>query len=237
MADYTVGLALFDYLPVLAAGVGLVLICRYCALAGQINPRWLMVIAGVVILAGLLKATWKLIWVVTAKDIGWMSDQLFFLLSSGYVLLAATVLICFRSARRGVPANPAAWLAPVLLTVAVVAIAIALKILYAERYWAFVLLGILALSNLVFGIRLIMHARARGNIPAMLGFAVNLILAFVLVGLARIPQQTLALQWLEESLNLASNCCLALAAWFLSKMDRRIGQFLMPAHKPRSPYE
>jgi hypothetical protein len=42
-------------------------------------------------------------------------------------------------------------------------------------------------------------------------FIINLICVFILSGLARIPEQTIALQWFEESINTVSWLCFLIA--------------------------
>ena len=48
-------------------------------------------------------------------------------------------------------------------------------------------------------------------------FVVNLVVAYTLVALARIPEQTVQLQWYEEVLNLFATSAFAVAAWHLLK--------------------
>ena len=86
MENYTLGLALFDYLPVIAAGFGLYLICKYCAQRGGYKGIWIVAIPAIALTGGALKASWKLIWAIQHVNYTWMSDQLFFFLSSAYVL-------------------------------------------------------------------------------------------------------------------------------------------------------
>jgi len=43
-------------------------------------------------------------------------------------------------------------------------------------------------------------------------FIINLICVFLLSGMARIPEQTITLQWIEESINAISWLCFAIAA-------------------------
>ena len=42
MENYTLGLALFDYLPVIAAGFGLYFICKYCAGLASYSGLWII---------------------------------------------------------------------------------------------------------------------------------------------------------------------------------------------------
>ena len=215
MERYTLGLALFDYLPVIAAAIGLTLVCQYCALVGRQRGAWIYLVPLVAVTGGALKATWKLIVVTTGTNIQWMSDQLFFFIASGYVLMASLVVMAFRAHAKGEQLSASWWRGPLLMAAAVVATALVLANTSESRGWAFLLLGVMSIANLVFSIRLIAHSVGQRKWLAVLGFSMNLILAYVLVGLARIPEQTLELQWAEEILNFISTSALALAAWYL----------------------
>lgn len=217
MEHYTLSLALFDYLPVTAAAIGFFLICRYCAIAGHSTGAWVVFIPLLAVTGGLLKASWKVIVVVAGVDIQWMSDQLFFFLASSYVLLASIVMMSLGAERKGHALRHDWWKIPALLALGIVATAFLLKRGFDNRYWAFLLLGVLSICNLVFAGRLILHSFARRNWLSGVLFLVNLVVAYTLVALARLPQQDLQLQWIEEILNLFAASAFAVAAWHLLK--------------------
>ena len=223
MERYTLGLALFDYLPVIAAAIGLFLVCRYCAIVGRREGNWIYLVPLVAVTGGVLKATWKLIVVTTGSNIQWMSDQLFFFIASGYVLMASLVVLSLRAHARGTQLSANWWRGPLLVAIAIVAIALVLANTSESRSWAFLLLGVMSIANLVFSIRLIAHSAGQRKWLATLGFSMNLVLAYVLVGLARIPEQTLELQWTEEILNFVATSALALAAWYLLRTYEQRG--------------
>jgi len=217
MEDYTLSLALFDYLPVLAAAFGFFSICRYCAIVGHSTGAWVIFVPLIAVTGGFLKATWKVIVVVADTNIQWMSDQLFFFLATGYILLASVVLLSLQAERRGQPLRDDWWRIPAVLAALVITAAFLLKQGFEQRYWAFLLLGVLSVCNLLFAVRLIAHSLVRRNWLSGVLFIVNLVFAYTLVGLARIPDQTAQLQWIEEFLNLFANGALAIAAWHLLK--------------------
>ena len=219
MDRYTLELALFDYLHVIVAAIGLYLVCRYCAMVGGRDGPWIYLIPLIAVTGGTLKATWKLIVVLSGTSIQWMSDQLFFFLASSYVLMASLVVMSLRAGARGEVMRETWWRIPTVLAVGLVLAALAIANLSAGRSWVILLLATLSITNLVFSIRLIAHSAARRNWLSTLGFSLNLIVAYTLVGLARIPEQTLELQWAEEVLNLVANTALALAAWYLIRSD------------------
>ena len=220
MENYTLGLALFDYLPVIAAGFGLYLICKYCAGLGRYDGPWVVIIPAIALMGGTLKASWKLIWALQHVNYEWMSDQLFFFLASAYVLMAVLAVRSLRASARGEALASNWWWLPVQIIVVMLAGAFFLKTTTDGRTWAILLLAVLSLANLVFLLVLIGHAFKVGSRAAMAAFAANLVLSYVLVGLARM-EQTAELQWIEEILNLANNSLLAVGAWALIKISNR----------------
>lgn len=223
MENYTLGLALFDYLPVIAAGFGLYLICKYCAGLADYDGYWIVIIPLVALTGGTLKASWKLIWALEHVSYQWMSDQLFFFLASAYVFMAALVVKSLRAAGAGRELATYWWLLPLQVVVVVLAAAFYLKTSTDGRTWNFLLLAVLSIANLVFLLTLVGHAWKRANWMAVGAFVGNLVLSYSLVGLARM-EQTAELQWIEEFLNLINNSLLAVGAWLLLRAKMRVKQ-------------
>lgn len=232
MERYTLSLALFDYLPVLAGSIAIFLICKYCATVGQRSGVWLVAIPLLAVVGGFLKATWKTIYVTTGHDLNWMSDQLFFFLASSYIFVTGLVISALGAAAKNQSLEANWWRLPLAIAIAVVSAALYLIFTSDSRAWTFVLLAVMSIANLVFMIRLIIHAKSLGNWPSVVGFAVGLTLTYILVGLARIEEQTLELQWTEEVLNLIAQSMTASAAWSLYQAHQsRITQ----EHIPETP--
>lgn len=214
MENYTLGLALFDYLPVIAAGFGLYLICKYCASLANYDGVWVVLIPAIALTGGVLKASWKLLYALNGSNVGWMSDQLFFFLATAYVMMAALILRSLRAHGKGATLDRNWWMAPLLMAGIIVAAALYLYLSVASRSWSILLLATLSIANLFFLVTLIRHAARRGLRLAIAAFAGNLVLSYLLVWLARQPQ-TAELQWIEEFLNLGNNSLLAVGAWLL----------------------
>ncbi|MCH9695361.1 MAG: hypothetical protein K0U72_12695 [Gammaproteobacteria bacterium] len=214
MENYTLSLALFDYLPVIAAGFGLYLICKYCGSLVAYSGVWIVLIPAIALTGGVLKASWKLLYALNGSNIGWMSDQLFFFLATAYVMMAALILRSLRAYGTGVTLNRNWWLAPLALAGIIVAAAFYLYFGVASRSWSILLLATLSIANLLFLVGLIRHAALRARWLAVAAFSGNLVLSYLLVWLARQPQ-TPELQWIEEFLNLGNNSLLAVGAWLL----------------------
>ena len=212
--DYSLALALFDYLPVAmsALGLGLLaqLLCR--ALPGALG--WLLVGAGLVVAGGLSKATWKLIWVLTGQDIQVLDALLFICIAPGMLLLACHAAAASRRWRDSAavthPGRASLLLAVPLLVAAGLAAA------FAEgRTWFFVLLAAGALANIALALMLVRLSWGWGQHFTGAFFLFSIVLTLGLSALARVPEQTAALQWLEESINLVAQGCFALGVWRL----------------------
>ena len=216
MEGYTLSLALFDYLPVLAGGVALYLVCRHCAELARYDGRWVVLIPLIALAGGGLKATWKLVLAAQGLDLPWMSDQLFFFLAGAYVPLAFLVIGSLRAAGRGVTLPAGWWRLPVLIAAGTLAGAYYLRSATDGRAWSALLIAAVALASLAMLLALIGHAFARGDRLAAGAFATSLVLSYVLVGLSRM-EQTAQLQWMEQSVNLVGNCLLAAGAWRLMR--------------------
>ncbi|MGJ8686394.1 MAG: hypothetical protein ACSHWQ_02865, partial [Spongiibacteraceae bacterium] len=78
MPQYSIALALFDYLPVTLSAYGLYYLLKALA---TVNLHWQRIAilgATLVISGGLLKASWKLIVASMEVDISWMNQSLFY---------------------------------------------------------------------------------------------------------------------------------------------------------------
>jgi hypothetical protein len=197
----TVPLALFDFVPVLLAGAGSLLLARY---AGTKAPtvRTPALAAGALILAGgLSKAVWKLALAAGWGDWSALETGLFVLLAPGFLVLAW--------AAAAAAGRPIPLAVPVLLTAAAEGIALAAG--STGALLAATVAGATATSVLS-----IMLARRAGAGRAAWLFGLQLALAFALVPLAK-PPHTMNKQWLEEVLNTFGQGAFALAAVRLAR--------------------
>jgi hypothetical protein len=205
MPDYPLALALEDFVPVLLSLAGLLLVARWCAAAG----RGRLALAGALLVGagGLSKATWKLLVAGWRVDVGWLDELLFPLLAVGFVLLAGAVLQARR--RHGSPL-------PGVLAALVALAATALAFTGGWEPARLLLLVTAVVASTVLSVLLVRIALAGGDGAAAALFALNLTVTYVLAGLARVPDQTVALQWVEQGLNTVSQGAFAVAAWRLA---------------------
>lgn len=211
--EFTLSLALVDFLPVAFTAIGLMFVVRMISLMSRAHGQAATIGAVLTIAGGFFRALWKLLMAVSdgAVDINWMENGLFIWMAPGYTLLAWSVW----QAVRHVHNKPMlkAWFVPGVLILIMISSAI---YLYASDpsspAWERVLLSVLVLATVVTSILLITLS-FKQNLPlAGWLFIVNLIGVFLLNGLARIADQTIAVHWAAESINLVSWLCFAIAA-------------------------
>ena len=217
MENYTLSLALFDYVPVLLSAWGLSLLAGLLSRVIPDARRLLFGAVALVAAGGLCKASWKLIWALSRNDIGILSDLLFVLMMPGMVLLAFHVRAasrCWQGAAAGAPLRNSLM---VIVPVAALAVAAAVGS-PGSKTWFFILLGTASLANISMSgmlIRQSWHLQQRLTTGIFL-FSILIILS--LSGLSRISEGSAPLQWLAECLNTLAHGSFALAVWRLRRV-------------------
>lgn len=218
METYTLGLALEDYLPVIFSSIGLYFVSRT---VGNVNARlgqmatigWILITIG-----GFLKATWKLVMALTntQTNIAWFDKGMFIWMSAGFTLLAFA--LWFMGEMRSGKRQPnRIWLGPaVILGLSLVAILFTGFPDLRVNTWRFILLGVMTIGNVVMVVLLIQQARYNNLNKMAWLFLANIVIVFILSGLARIPEQSIPLQWTEQLLNTFGQGAFAYAAWKLA---------------------
>ncbi|GAA2211634.1 hypothetical protein GCM10009850_070940 [Nonomuraea monospora] len=200
--DYPLALALVDFLPVLAMAAGIALLVPYTArAAGPLAGRAALAGGVLVVLGGLLKAVWKLLVAAGGPDVAWLAGVQFYLFGPGFALLAWAVLTVRRP-------GPPFW---ALGGFALAGVAGALA---SGATWP--LLIVTTVCATILGVRLLLLSRQPAG-RALFGF--NLLGTYVMGLLASRPEQTIALQWVEETLNTLTWTAFAVAVLRLTRED------------------
>lgn len=201
--EYGVALALEDFLPVLLAGIGTIVLA---AVAARYLPRMrnAALAAGcLVTVGGLAKAVWKLFVASSpasgpCRDYPFLEHMLFPCLAFGFAGIACALVGVWR----GAPPPWAPFLAvPVLGAIAALAVG---------DFWPLLVVsavGAVAVGAL--GIRLSLRA---GHARGAIAFAVYVVGTLVLPPLAARPHQSEALQWAEQCTNTVVQLCFVLGA-------------------------
>lgn len=226
MTEYTLALALEDFIPVILSSVGLYLISQMVArvdngLGLMARVGWLLVTMG-----GLLKASWKLIMALTdtQTNLVWLDKGMFGWMAAGFTLLAFAVWMAAEM-MEGKKRPLRIWLGPLIVFgLALVAILFTGFPDVTVNTWRFILLGIMTIGNVVLVVLLIQLARRLNlNLVAAL-FLINIVTVFMLSGMARMPDQSVPLQWAEQLLNTLAQGAFAFAAWKLAQATQSSGQ-------------
>ena len=193
-------LALFDFLPPLAFLAGAFYLVRTSILCRG-RPCGRMVMAGtlLVFLGGFLKATWKLLYTTGAADIQWLSQGQFVFSAIGFLGMCVAVILMARGRRQSAPPlvmAMAAWKIPFLFVMTVASLG-------AE--------GILAY--------LAFRRKAR---RAAAGFVVG-VLGILAMGALASAEQTLTMQWIEETVNTVGQLGFMLGSILLYRNFRATG--------------
>jgi hypothetical protein len=213
MAEYTVPLALFDYLPVVFTAVALYWVVRMVVFVSPEMGRMAAIGALLVVTGGAAKATWKLIMAASdgAMDIRWLDASLFIFMAPGFILLACAVWGLTRIVRDLSPL-PARILGPAGV-VATLGASVAFAVAAPDSpAWSRVLLGAMVFAALALSVLFIIFAIRERLHAATLLLLLNLAGTFALSAMARLPEQTIPLQWAEQTVNAASWLAFAVAA-------------------------
>ena len=211
--EYTLSLALVDFLPVAFTAIGLIFVVRMISLMSSAHRQAALIGVVLIVGGGFFRALWKLLIAVSdgALDINWMEEGLFVWLAPGYILLAWSVWQAVRHMDN--KSMWSAWAVPLVLIVLIYVSAYYLHVSNpSSPAWERVLLTALVLAT-IFTSVLLISLSFRQNLPlAGLFFIVNLVGVFLLNSLARIGDQTIAVHWVAELINSVSWLCFAIAA-------------------------
>lgn len=219
MQSYSVGVALFDFVPVLVSGIGLGLLARAIAFRHQALAALAWGAALLVPFGGACKASWKLIVALQGQHIGWLENMLFIAMAPGFIAMSFSLFHAGRAWRANTAATQAhysptrllLWLALPLL------VAVAAAVLHPDsRLWFFWLLGVTSIANAALIRHAIVACRWSGLGWPRACFVYNFVATLALSGLSRLPAGE-ATAWIQEAVNISAQAALALGAWRLSR--------------------
>jgi hypothetical protein len=220
MTDFTLALALFNFLPVTLTGLALWFLTRYVATQDPSGQGLAILGGGLILAGGLAKASWKLIAATTGMDLAWLAKALFPLLAPGFTLLVLALWgAVWHQRGRRVPAGRW-WLGLGVVLITFAAAALRQWVLEIPRGWFLPLLTLASLGNLATSLLLIGLAMRLRRWDLAVLFTVHLLMIFALPPIAMINPKPLALHWVEQSLTALGTACLALATYRLWLMTR-----------------
>jgi hypothetical protein len=209
VTDATLALAITDFVPVLLSAIAL---WRVRVLVAQRRPVLRPALtAGVVLVvtAGVVKASGKVVLAVSGIDVVVMNQGLFPLLAPGMLLAAVATSLAL--AGRGDRPVLIAW------SVAGATWAVAAAVAATASWDAAkaVLIVIASAGNVALFVLLARAAARDGSRAAATLFAASLTVVLALAGMARTLEPTIANQWVEQSSNALAQAILvgAVATW------------------------
>jgi len=209
--EYTISLAFVDFLPVIFTAVGFYFLYKMVTHVDATQGKVFLVGAVLTVIGGFLKAIWKLNIAASGNDIRWMDDGMFAWMAVGYTIIAWAIWQTVRAVQGKKTLN--AWIVPTVISALTLAGSYYLNVSMPDSSaWKLTLLSVMVLASIITSILLIIFAFRQKLTLAGVLFVVNLIIIFVMNGLARMPEQTIALQWIEESVNSISWFCFAIAS-------------------------
>lgn len=229
MQDITLGLALYDYLPSVFTGLALFFIYQMTHTAAP-SHSWLAGLGGtMIVLGGVLKATWKLVVALGGPEIIWLSEPLFPLMAPGFLFVTIAVYAGMR-ATSGQPV-------PFWLTGLGFAL-VALTLIYAdvrvfvqqiERGWFFPLLLLASIANVTLSVMLITGAMRRRRWVAAGLLFLNIAMVFALQPIAAMDDLSITMHWIEQTLTVGGATAFAVGAHLMSATMREEVRGLTPA--------
>lgn len=215
MHSYSLGVAIFDFVPVLISALGLHWLAR--AIAYRHPPLAVVARAAALLIpfGGFCKASWKLIVATQGEHIDWLENLLFIAMAPGFIAMSYSLFHAKRSWQNGTarysPARLLLWLALPLLVAAVAAV-----LRPESRLWFFCLLGATTIANTALIAHAIAACRWSGLGWPQACFVYNFAATLALSGLSRLPPGE-STAWIQEAVNTSAQAALALGAWRLSR--------------------
>lgn len=209
----TLPLAIEGFIVVLLSGLGTFFIARLIARldrnCGHLASLGFLLIT----LGGSSQALGKLIFALTELYSPVLYHTRWVLLMPGFVLLAWAIWKTFHSGPSGTPV----WVVPVIIIVIGCGASAISALSKGGERWFYILLGLLLSAATATDFLLAWQAWGRGWKLLAALFFFHVITTFLLTSLVRLPQQTVALQWVEQINNTLSWAAFAYAAWHLEK--------------------
>ena len=199
--EVTIGLALYDYLPILIWSAGSYFLVD--ALRAELKKVFLFLLTLSLILvaiSGALKATWKLLIAAAGSNIPLLSDIQFPMMGTGFILLFISLLSLFRAKSDAVGVRNLTVLIP----------------------FKKIFLPLMVLGSFGSTLCLIIIAKRRKAVLALTCYAVFLITSSTMgyIG-SKIVAESYRVVLIEQTLNSTSTLIWALGSYFLWKAHRR----------------
>ena len=198
MYNFTVPMALMDYLPVVFFGVSVVLLLQDLSNKMSKVAYVLLAAGGVnVFLAGFCKATWKLLYAANICDFVALEEMFMPVNSLGLLFVGVSLLIMVIRKPKGA-----------LLSVAPVPFTSSLP---------FIMMMVVGLGGMCAGLSIVAAKMKKGKV--MILFILSFVCAMAMGYMSSQDSTQAWVNWAEQSINTVSQLCLMLGVVALHKAD------------------
>jgi hypothetical protein len=207
--EFTVPMALEDFIPVVFTAIGLIILSKYISAKYSNLSLLAWIGTNLVISDGVLKAVWKLIYAAAGTDIAWMKDSLFVFMGPGFIFVS-WALWCGR--KEIISTAKEVWFVPLIIVLPSLCVALILAILLPGRIWNKILLTLTTIGIFFFNGQIIADCLKNKLFLPIILLAINVLTIFGQVFLSQLPQTT-ALHWIGQINNTISWAAFALGIW------------------------
>ncbi len=212
--EYSLALALEDYLPVIFSLIGVWFLARTVYQVDR--GLGMMVFTGLGLLAvgGLLKATWKLLMALNGTDVPLFSQALFPMIAPGFTLIAIAVYSYTRQLRGQ---SAIRW--PWLVSLIIIALFGGGSAIIAANggLWRVPLIMLATIGNVALLLILAIGAWRRNMRGLAVGFVVVVLVIIGMSQMANNVPQTIAVQWFEQIAQTLAQLAFCLGTWQLTQ--------------------
>ena len=196
MYNFTIPMALMDYIPVIFFGVTAVLLLRDLYNKMSKAAYALLAAGGInVFMAGFCKATWKLLYAANICDFVALEEMFMPVNSLGLLFVGLSLIAMLIRKRKSV-----------MLSVSPVAYISSMP---------FIMMMVVGLGGLCTGLSILSAKMKKGAV--MILFILSFVCAMAMGYMSSQDSTQAAINWIEQSINAVSQCCLMAGVLILHK--------------------
>jgi hypothetical protein len=207
--EFTVPMALEDFVPVILTAVGLYFLLKVIIRCHRNLCPLACLGATLIITDGFLKAVWKLFYAGWGTDIAWMKDSLFVLMGPGFIFVSWAL---WRSLKKETPTSKEIWLVPLLTVIPSLCLAAFLATMFTKKTSTRILLMLTTIGILFTNGQIVAGCLKKKLYLPIILLLINIITIFGQAFLSQLPQTT-ALHWIGQINNTFSWAAFAIGIW------------------------
>ncbi len=214
--EFTVPMALEDFIPVMLTAVGLYFLAKFVSNKHRNLSLLVWLGTNLVISDGVLKAVWKLIYAAAGADIAWMKDTLFLLMGPGFIFVAWAL---WRGLKEENSTSKQVWMIPLLVVIPSLCLFAYLAMTQPFKSATRVLLMLTTIGILTTNGLIVTDCLKRKLYLPVILILINIITIFTQVFISQL-EQTTAIHWIGQINNTISWAAFALGVWLWQSRHR-----------------